>query len=116
MMELTTSELSQLLDCNMRRAHRIALTLSFERKTQGHRLVYILDYCHPFVKSLILMKQGKLTKPIYSLAEIAKLWTWSRGKYSRERVRQLLEKFSIPIQNKGYKGYIYLADLQRLMK
>jgi hypothetical protein len=115
MMHISTFELSKLLDCNIRRAHRLALTLAFERKKQGHRLIYTLEYSHPFVKSLLLIKDNRLTKPIYSLSEIASLWQWSRGLYSKERVRQLMDKFDIPIQNKTNKGYVYLIDLKKLM-
>lgn len=114
-MRITTFELSKLLHCNFRKAARLAIVLSFAREMQGHRLTYVLPPEHPFTQSIKLIKDHTITKPIYSLSELSTMWTWHKGNYSKERVRQLLTKYSIPIQNRNRKGYVYLVDIKKLM-
>jgi hypothetical protein len=97
-----------------RQARRLCDYLNFNKKIVKKKAVYTFAYEDPFVQSMFLIRDQRITKPVYSITELAKFWSWSRGLYSRERVRQLLIKFSIPIQNKEKKAFVYLCDLQKL--
>ena len=115
MMFFSTYEIASIMQIPMRKAHRLGDYLNFDKHIEKNRLVYSFDYTHPFVLSLIAIRDSKIAKPIYSLSELAQLWKWSRGNYSKERVKQLLVKFAIPIHNKERKGWVYLSDLKKMM-
>lgn len=113
-MMLTTKQLAQALKTNYRTAYRMSITLQLVKSNKNHKLYHHIDSTHPLAISLSLVKGA--AKPIYSIAQIAALWQWRRGAYSTERVRQLLDQYDIPIYNKSKKGYVYLIDLQKLLK
>ena len=75
-------------------------------------LVYHLAPNHPLIRSLVLVEGP--AKPIYSIAEIAGLWQWTCGNYSKERVRQLLDQMNVKIYNRSNKGLIYLCDIMKV--
>lgn len=111
---LTTKQLAKALQTSYRTAYRLSTILQLVKSTKHHKLYHHIDSEHPLAVSLSLVK-GQ-AKPIYSIAEIARLWQWRKGAYSTERVRQLLDQYDIPIHNKHNKGWVYLVDLQKLLK
>jgi hypothetical protein len=113
--KLTTYQLSQLLQVSTRSALRLSTTLQFVKRKEGGKLYYYFDTQHPLTRSLPLTNNTQ-AKPIYSITDIASLWQWRKGYYSKERVRQLLDQYDITIYNKHKKGFIYLIDLQKLLK
>ena len=111
---LTTPQLAKLLQMPYRRAYRVAHLLQFTMSRTKNKLLYHFDKSHPLSLSINLLEGS--AKPLYSIKEIAQLWKWRNGHYSKERVRQLLDQYDIPIYNKKNKGLVYLFDLQKLLK
>jgi hypothetical protein len=112
--KLTTVELADELQTTYRRAYRVAHILGLEQQKCGNVILYRLNNSHPLVISMD-MAIGE-AKPIYSIAEIAAIWEYHGHPYSRERTRQLLGEWDIPIHNKENKGLVYLCDLVVLLK
>ena len=108
-------QLAHLLGVPYRRAYRLSRTLRLSQTIERGKLWHHLPADHPLTRSLALA-QNTPAMPLYSISDIAQLWSWSRGRYSTERVRQLLSRFAVPIQNRAGKGLVYLADLQKLLK
>jgi hypothetical protein len=113
-MKMTTKQLSIILGMHPRSTYRLCIRLQFVTTREKNKLYYHFDADHPMSQSITLMTGA--AKPIYTVAEIARLWQWRKGAYSTERVRQLLYNYDITIHNKQNKGFIYLSDLQKLMK
>jgi hypothetical protein len=108
-MIFNTYELSQILQTSYRRAYRIAEVLEFPKEKEHNRLVYILDANHPLVLSINIVRGN--AKPLYSISELAMIWEYHGHPYSKERVRQALNEFDVPIENKENKGLVYLIDI-----
>jgi hypothetical protein len=115
-MKMTTTQLAKALGTGYRRAYRLADTLHFMKSKQpDNTLIYYFGSEHPLVASLAAA-EGTNAKPIYTISEIAKCWEWKGGTYSRERVRQRLDMYDVPIWNRENKGLVYLTDLQAMLE
>jgi hypothetical protein len=111
---LTTNQLAKVLQTSYRSAYRISSALQLVKSIHNHKLFHHIDKKHPLHISLDLVDGA--AKPLYTISEIARLWKWRKGFYTARRVRQLLFHYDVPIYNKEKKGYVYLSDLQKLLK
>lgn len=112
-MKLSTKQLSKILNVRYQKAYRLAMTLRFKETVEHNKLYFHFPSNHPMTLSIQASK-GTPAKPIYSIAELSKLWQWRKGSYCTYRIRQLLDDRDIPVYNKSQKGYVYLVDIMKL--
>jgi hypothetical protein len=116
LIHLNTKQLSALLKLSRQATTRLAEALNFDREVVDRRAVYTFSSNHPLMKSLVLINNHYVTKPIYSIEDLTNLWHSRKGSFSNERIRQKLLLFKVPIHNKSKKGYIYLIDLVKFLQ
>lgn len=114
-MMLTTKQLSSSLKMTRFSTYRLATLLQLVKSKSKNKILYHIPDNHPLALSLKLI-ENEQTKPIYTISELAALWQWRKGLYSRRRVKQLLENYDVPIHNQANKGFVYLVDLKKLLK